>query len=311
MFAAYVVVAFSLTCAASNSSIPLGSSEPFEEYFGLVSNLEKQVLSPASPRNGSRFEESLFPHTHVQSTLSGKNSFSECSYSNQHTIVGLGDAEPHPKTADTQSSRPDSEEPYRAKIVERQLWFTRNRRGVHDCTSSEFTCGAIQRVTGFGQYFRSRSLGLTTWTNSFGSLMERNIMIFSGQLKCGLVGKGMEALKDQGFFGSERLLKVEKSANNTLAVVLAGKRIVIHSFGTPALAAVLLRVKEDRYESIMISEDNMSVEGTLKSKDIIVVGVCHVIWGGLSLSVGSSLEDITTDIAEQLPYGMAVAAIVR
>ncbi|PJF19593.1 hypothetical protein PSACC_00588 [Paramicrosporidium saccamoebae] len=136
-------------------------------------------------------------------------------------------------------------------------------------------------------------------------------MIFSEHVKYGQFGKGTEALKDQGFFGSERLLEVKEPAIDTLAVVLTGTRIVIHSFGAPALAAVLLRVKNGQYEPIMVNEDNMSVEGTLKSKDIIVVGVCETIWRGLSFPADKLLEDITTDVAEQLPYGMAVAAIIR
>ncbi|PJF19588.1 hypothetical protein PSACC_00583 [Paramicrosporidium saccamoebae] len=312
MFAASVFLAFLLTTQASRIPTLLSLSEPLKKNAGTVSKLRSRIQNPVPPKSSSRFEIGSYPLGYFQSSINGNGLFPERSCSNQPVSMSSVDAGLPSKATDTpSSSRSNPEESYRAKVVEREHWFPSSRYNASKHKEHSFTDGIIQRVVGFGQFFQCHNYGLTTATSQFGSLIKRNRMIFSEQLKCGLVAKGMEALKDQGFFGSERLLKVEKSANNTLAVVLAGKRIVFHSFGTPALAAVLLRVKEDRYESIMISEDNMSVEGTLKSKDIIVVGVCHVIWGGPSFPADSSLESIVTGIAERLSYGMAVAAIIR
>ncbi|PJF19584.1 hypothetical protein PSACC_00585 [Paramicrosporidium saccamoebae] len=312
MFAASVFLTFLLATQASYITTLMDSSMSTEEYFGFVSNVEKQIVNPASSRNGSRFGAGFYPLAHSQSTIDEINLFTESSDSRQSVGVSSDDVRTRPNMVSTPpGARPDSKAPYRAKIAIRKRWFIDPRHGTAGCASFESTSGIIQRVVGFGKYFRPHQWGLTTRGKLFGSSIEPNLMIFSEQLKDGQVVVGKKALKDQGLFRSKGLLKVEKSANDTLAVVLAGERIVFHSFGAPPFAAVLLRVKNGQYEPIMVNEDNMSVEGTLKSKDIIVVGVCETIWRGLSFPAGKSLEDIATNIARQLPYGMAVAAIIR
>ncbi|PJF19585.1 hypothetical protein PSACC_00584 [Paramicrosporidium saccamoebae] len=314
MFATSIFLAFFLATQASRTTTLLSISESSEEYTDHVPDLEKHRLNSTPPGNNTGTDESLFPPTHFQSTVDKSDLFVDSSDLGKPARVDLGDAETHPNMVSTPPGpRPDSKAPYRAKIAIRKGWFPGPRHYAASCAPFEFTGGIIQRVVGFGQYFLSRAGGLTSNGRLFGSLTKHNLMVFSEHIKYGQFGKGTEALKDQGFFGSKRLskMKMEESANNTLAVVLAGERIVIHSFGAPALAAVLLRVKNGQYEPIMVNEDNMSVEGTLKSKDIIVVGVCETIWRGLSFPADKLLEDITTDVAEQLPYGMAVAAIIR
>jgi hypothetical protein len=145
----------------------------------------------------------------------------------------------------------------------------------------------------------------------YGAKMSNDYMVFSDLLKTNKYVTGMATLKSRGFFDIEKLVAVEESAGNTLSIVLDVKQIMFHSFGNPPLAAVLLRVKDGQYESVMTSGDNMSVEKTLKSKDVIVVGLCETVWEGLSFPADSSLEKIVTNVAERFNHGVAVAAIIR
>jgi hypothetical protein len=206
------------------------------------------------------------------------------------------------------------EEPRRAKNAARAIWFTRPRHSSSKRVKSiETVDRMIQKFAWLGQCFRPdvRGENAVSRTRIYGAKMSNDYMVLSDLLKVGNSTTGMATLKSRGFFDIKKLVAVEESAGNTLSIVFSKKRVVFHSVGIPPLAAVVLRVNDGHYEPVMVSKDNGSIKKTLKSKDVIVVGLCETVWGGLSFPADSSLEKIVTDVAKQKQHGMAIAAIVN
>ncbi|PJF20149.1 hypothetical protein PSACC_00010 [Paramicrosporidium saccamoebae] len=311
MVAIFIFLAFVLATQASSL---VDTSEFTEDYPAHMPDSEHVSLTTKVKEHGlgGLLCDSPDPGKFTEDTPKPTSFVNENSYSKKRPRVSLNDAKLcREKSVTPPNCSPDLEKPYRAKILIRKAWFfyrpTNSTPAGHIGSSKDI----IRKLFGVGLSFTKTATGLSALTRYYGLRTNGTGMVFSDSLKKGSNAEVMKALRTLDLSDRKSLMQAVGSSENALAVGLAKKRITIYSIGSPPLAAVLLRVEDGQYRPILFSEDCMSVEGTLKSKDIIVVGVCHIIWGGLSFPQDISLEDIATATAGTLFPSIAVAAIIR